>query len=390
LATRPTLSRSVRVSVFAGLLALALARTASAQITPAKAVTPPDDTQSIKIGAVVFYDYTFQESPKVTDSVGNVVSSNSFNVSRAYLNVTGNISHRLSFRITTDVARETSATPSLSGSLIARLKYGFAQYNFDDWTGNWKQTWVRLGIQVTPLIDYTEGIYRYRFQGTTFYERVGALTSSDAGVSFHSNLPSNYGDFQVGLYNGEGYSKPEANNEKAFQVRGSLRPLATSTNMAMRGLRVTGFYDADNSVMAGQRRRAAFQATFEHKHANAAFDFLRSHDLALPAASPSCQVAVPPAACGVLVNGQGWSFWATPAFKEKGNGPELLLRFDDWQPNTAVTPKVTMKTAIIGFAYWFPHPGGGATSALMVDFEQVKKQGTLTQQKYFVHGLINF
>ncbi len=26
-------------------------------------------------------------------------------------------------------------------------------------------------MQQTPFIDYTEGIYRYRFQGTTFAER---------------------------------------------------------------------------------------------------------------------------------------------------------------------------------------------------------------------------
>ena len=32
------------------------------------------------------------------------------------------------------------------------------------------------------------------------------MTSSDAGASFHYNLPSNYGDIHVGVYNGENYS----------------------------------------------------------------------------------------------------------------------------------------------------------------------------------------
>ena len=44
-------------------------------------------------------------------------------------------------------------------------------------------------MQQTPFIDYTEGIYRYRFQGTIFTEREGYMTSSDFGVSFHSTLP---------------------------------------------------------------------------------------------------------------------------------------------------------------------------------------------------------
>ena len=48
------------------------------------------------------------------------------------------------------------------------MKYAYAQFNLDDWTGNLKSTWVRLGIQQTPIIDFQEGIYRYRFQGTVF------------------------------------------------------------------------------------------------------------------------------------------------------------------------------------------------------------------------------
>ena len=66
---------------------------------------------------------------------------------------------------------------------------------------------MRLGIQQTPWVDFEEGIYRYRFQGTVFSEREGLLSSADAGASFHYTLPSNYGDLHAGLYNGEGYNK---------------------------------------------------------------------------------------------------------------------------------------------------------------------------------------
>jgi hypothetical protein len=97
-----------------------------------------------------------------------------------------------------------------------------------------------------------EGIYRYRFQGTIFEEREGFLTSSDAGASFHAAFPANYGDFHVGIYNGEGYSKAEANNQKALQLRGSLRPLPV--HPILRGWRLTGFYDADNYVANASSR----------------------------------------------------------------------------------------------------------------------------------------
>ena len=64
---------------------------------------------------------------------GNEVSGNAFNVSRTYINITGNISHRIAFRITPDITRETGTGSSLNGSYTFRLKYAFAQFNLDDW-----------------------------------------------------------------------------------------------------------------------------------------------------------------------------------------------------------------------------------------------------------------
>ncbi len=159
----------------------ALSIAALAQVTPAAGYTPPDDTPKVNIGATIFTDYTYTQSPEIKDSDGNTVHNSVFNVSRAYLNITGNLNHWLAFRITPDVTRETGTGSSLNGSLTYRLKYAFAQVNLDDWTT--KGSWVRFGIQQTPFIDYTESIYRYRFQGTLFPERVGLMSSSDAGIS---------------------------------------------------------------------------------------------------------------------------------------------------------------------------------------------------------------
>src|SRR5262245_26190192 len=170
-------------AVWAGLTAVAWP--AGAQVTPAAGYVPPDDTQAIRLGAVIFWDYTYQKDPKITDTAGNLISPSAFNVARTYINVTGNISHVVAFRITPDISRETATgtnAPSLSGSLIFRLKYGYAQFNLDDWL--WRGSYVRMGIHQTPLIDYEENIYRYRFQGTVFPERDGGMSSADAGISF--------------------------------------------------------------------------------------------------------------------------------------------------------------------------------------------------------------
>src|SRR5213593_191366 len=233
----------VRIATLAVALSL-WAATASAQVTPAAGYTPPDDTPSIKIGAVIYGDYTYTQNPQATDADGNLFHPSQFNISRSYLNVTGNISHIVAFRITPDVSRETNTASSLSGSLEFRIKYAYAQFNLDDWMT--KGSYARFGIQQTPWLDFAEGIYRYRFQGTMFVEREGYFASADGGASFHYQLPSNYGDVHVGVFNGENYNKAEVNNEKSFQIRGTLRPFANpATPELLHGLRGHVFYDAD-------------------------------------------------------------------------------------------------------------------------------------------------
>jgi hypothetical protein len=364
---------------FAAMLAPAVVH---AQVTPAAGYTPPDDTPSIKVGATIFADYTYNQDPTTKDADGNTIHADGFNVARSYINITGNISHMIAFRITPDVTRETFVSPSgavppipalaVSGSLVFRLKYAFAQFNLDDWMTH--GSWVRFGIQQTPLVDYTEGIYRYRFQGTIFTEREGFLTSSDAGVSFHYNFAKNFGDVHVGYYNGDGYSKPEANNQQAVQIRGTLRPFATMAPV-LRGLRITGFYDGDNYIKGDEKTRADFQATFEHKYVNAGYDYLHTTDQ--------------PTAAAAVLKGNGYSFWFTP---KSTVGLEGLFRYDHYTPNSDFDDRTRHRT-IVGVAYWFKHQGSVST-ALMVDWDQADFDKLVPpaakQTKIALHGLVNF
>jgi hypothetical protein len=348
------------------------AGTVRAQNAPAAAPAQPDDTPSIRIGATLFADYTYTQSPEATDADGNTYNPSQFNVSRSYINITGNISHLVAFRFTPDIARETATTGALSGSLVFRVKYAFAQLNLDDWMQ--RGSWARFGIQQTPWVDFEEGIYRYRFQGTVFSEREGYLSSSDAGASFHYNLPSNYGELHAGVYNGENYNRLEVNGRKAFEIRGSLRPLPNGAPV-LRGLRVHGFYDADSYVEDGPRRRGVFSATFEQAYVNAGFDYLATTD--------RTSVTKPE------VDGRGYSMWATPRTRR---GWEALLRYDHMAPDTSVEDQTRTRT-IVGVAYWFPHQGN-VSSALMLDYDGQTFHNYATpqpkQQRIAVHALVNF
>jgi hypothetical protein len=350
---------------------------ASAQVTPAAGYTPPDDTPSIKVGVTMYMDFTYQPDPRTRDADGNTINASSFNVTRSYINVTGNISHLVSFRITPDVTRESGLVTLGAGStlsndsLVFRIKYAFAQVNLDDWMT--KGSWARFGIQQTPLLDYEEGIYRYRFQGTTFTEREGFYNSADAGASFHYNLPSNYGDVHVGVYNGEGYARPEVNDQKAIQIRGTVRPLASGMPI-LRGLRVTGFYFGDNYIKHAERTRAVGQVTFESTYLNAGFDAIKAHD--------QTSITRPEVAAS------GWSWWATP---KTPRGWEALLRYDHLEPDISAIGVRTR--AIVGAAYWFPHQGS-VSAALLLDYDGQTFHNFVPAQpkqtRLAVHGLINF
>jgi hypothetical protein len=376
-------------TVLGGLFLALAATTAHAQVTPAAGYTPPDDTPSIKIGALIFADYTYQNAPKAKDAAGNDINSNSFNVARTYINVTGNISHLVSYRITPDVTRATQAGTSLDGSMAFRLKYGYLQVNLDDWMP--KGTYVRFGMIQTLLVDSVEGIYRYRFQGTVFPEREGYLSSADVGVSFRTTFPQNYGDVQVSVFNGEGYSKPETNNKKAFEARVSLRPLPR--HPILRNWRLQGFVHQDSVMNDAARNRSAFDTTFEHPNLNLGFDYLWTRDKA-----SSVQTA------GVdknpTLDGKGWSVWLTPK-KPFANGSSIegLVRYDHMKPGgTASAGAITSpdgrnQRTIAGVAYWFPRQGS-VSAALLVDYEQVKYSNWTparpTQERLFVHSLISF
>ena len=305
----------------------------------------------------------------------------------------------MAFRITPDITRESglltlgAGNSVSSDSLVFRIKYAYAQFNLDDWMT--RGSWTRIGIQQTPWLDFDENIYRYRFQGTVFAERIPlptTMTSSDAGASFHYNFPSNYGDVHLGLYNGENYQRVEVNDQKAFEFRGTLRPFTTAAPV-WRGLRAHLVYYNDHYAGSDERRRVMGNVTFEHQYLNAGFDYLSAKDRTLAIVADA--------------SSRGYSIWATPrAPLANGASWEGLLRYDHWTPNTATTfapastspaPGVTVlndqhqNRTIVGVAYWFPHQGNVSTAILFdYDGQSFDNITTAPARAVSIHGLLNF
>jgi hypothetical protein len=362
---------SVRVGV-ALVAALALwPCAAAAQVTPAAGYTPPDDTPAVRVGGVLFLDFTQTSNPKITDTDANRVSASAFNVGRAYLNVTGQLNHLIAFRITPDIVRETGAGSTLNGSLTYRLKYGYGQFNLDDWL--WRGTYVRAGMIQTPYTDFEETVYRYRFQGTVFADREGFASSSDYGVAFRTAFPQNYGEVIAGVYNGDTYTRADPNDQKSFRLRATVRPFP-GPGLA-RGLRVTAYVDRDHTVKDADRNRFIASALYEHKYVNAYASYLKATD----------QTSVKVTA----VDADGFSFWITP---KTTFGLEGLFRYDRLNPND--TNDSHKDRVIGGVAYWPKMSVATVSSAILLDFEHVKytdfAPARPTEDRIAVHLLFTF
>lgn len=338
----------------------------------------------VKVGVTIFADYTYTDGPKIIDSDKNSVNKSEFEVRRAYINVTGNISDWVSYRVTPDVAARLATTTtatglpaggavttatSADGSAVIRFKYAFGQVNFDKVTTH--GTWARIGQQQTPFVDFMEGIYRYRFQGTILEEREGFLSSSDVGLSGRWVIPHDYGDIHAGYYNGDTYTKAEANDQKAFQIRGTVRPFPKMD--ALKGLRATVFYDNDAPVKNTSRDRFIAAATFEHKYFNGGFDYLSTKDQSSISKTE--------------VKAEGFTIWGNPRTPA---GFEALFRYDHMKPNKTVD--AVKSRFLLGLSYWLKVKSPLA-AAVLLDYEEVKydlKLAKPTEKRFEIKTLINF
>ena len=142
----------------------------------------------------------------------------------------------------------------------------------------------------------------------------------------------------------------------------------------LRGLRVTGYYVADDYVKGAERTRAVGQVTFEHKYLNASAEYLDAKDQPLKI-SPE-------------VTGRGYTLWATPRVRSW----EGLVRRDHLKPNTVIDGQVRTRT-VAGGSYWFPMKGN-VTTALLLDFDRATFANAVParprENKVALHMLLNF
>ena len=320
------------------LIALVMsARAAFAQSAQPPATPAEPDYPIIRIGVLSYVQYDAE--------LTNRDAFNVFDLTRGYININGQLSKNVRFRLTPDVRRITDS--SLAGTLVLRVKYAFVELD------NVKaaRSWVRFGAHQTPWLDFEESIDRYRVQGTMFSEREGLIPgSSDFGVGYFTPV-GKYVDIQTGVYNGEGYAQTDVNKYKSAQGRLTLRPFADRG--IANGFRLSGFYSAGWYAADRPRRLGIVMGSFEQTHLVGTLQYLKATE------SPS---AVAPrdidrnGSSGFLEIRQGMNGWAALARLD-------LLDSDEALDNNS------QRRIIAGGAYWFVWPRSRV--GLVVTNEQV-------------------
>jgi hypothetical protein len=256
---------------------------------------------------------------------------NAFDVTRTYLNINGQLSRNVRFRVTPDIRRFTDASGQLGSSLVFRIKYAFVQ--FDNLGA--ERSWVRFGINQTPFVDFEESINRYRVQGTIFSEREPVIPGSgDAGISYFTPLPNSYGEVHVGVFNGEGFGNTEINKHKSAQGRLTIRPFPNRG--AANGFRVTGFFTAGWYAADRPRHVGIAMASYEHRRLVATIERLVATDQPLTATREADR--------------SGWSMFIEP--RQGPAGWAGIARFESFDPDDAVADNSHWRS-IVGGAYWF-------------------------------------
>lgn len=331
--TARALTRVVTAGLYGGILVALLA-------PPAYLRADEEGAPKVSVGGLFYGQYDYESGTPAKDF-------NSFDITRAYINVKVKLPGNFQARITPDVVRESATEPTqttLFGSLVYRLKYAYLEW--DDMTT--PKSWIKFGLHQTPWLDFEEGINRYRFQGKMVAEREGLIPgSADFGVGYLQTIPGDFGEVNASLVNGEGYASPEANKYKSGQARVTIRPIPMVDDA--KGLRLSYFYDYGEYAQNQLKQLGIGMLSYENEYVVFTGQYLKSRYKSGT----------------TLLVAEGYSLFAEA---RSPWGWAAIARVDHIDPN-ADKGGDTHTRQIYGLAYWLAWKG--ANVGLLLDDEQV-------------------
>jgi hypothetical protein len=232
----------------------------------------------VRLGALFYADWAWYNTtgfgPQFTTQTNYVGPGNNnfneFEVHRTYINLFYSPSDHVTLRLTPNIYREAitgsadkaGATgaigASADGNLTFRLKYGYLEFGklFED-ASAFKNTNMRFGQQMNPLVDWEEALWDYRWLSLTPWNYL-SLSSTQVGASMNGPIGKDgktYLDYQIGVFNDVSFHAFEYSEQKQFMARASFYPMGAKTRF--QGLGLTIFYDHAYTNNAPDQNSAA-------------------------------------------------------------------------------------------------------------------------------------
>ncbi len=323
---RPVHRAIVRLAVLVLVSALFVSRGAQAQVS---------------VGGVVYAQYQYNLGNDTLAADSSIQHINNFDITRAYINVTGRFAGGIATRVTADIFTNSN----IPGSRAYRIKYAYVA-----WTPEGSSLTYKIVEIHTPWLDWEEALWDYRVQGQMAMERGGYESSSDFGVGVDGKFNADQLNFQVGIYNGENYSGALGDNRKDLMGRVSYRLLATDDGSRVGGLRLTGYAQLGAPSSGGQRNRFLGMLSYRTMDITAAIEFASTKDSTHGGATTIGGTLANGGAVNPKAQVTGSVISAFAVYHFPLTKVSLIARADITDPNTNVTgDKLTR--IIAGVAY---------------------------------------
>ena len=268
------------------------------------------DLQSkVKIGAVFFGDYGFYShtgfGPQFITQMNQTgpfnPGFNSFDVTRAYINMVFNPNGLVSLRITPNVYRQITGSvagdnagnskqnglfgyaSSSDGNLTYRLKYAYVDFNrlFTNST-HFSKDKLTAGQMMQPLTDWEEQLDNYRYVYLTAWNYL-TLSSTYVGVKLHGPIEfkgKEYLDYDFGTFNTASFHAIEFSDKKQGMARFTYYPFGTKIDR--HGLALTAFENygyADKTPDTRSEVINRFAAVVSYQHPKDRYEIAGEFDL---------------------------------------------------------------------------------------------------------------
>jgi hypothetical protein len=246
------------------VLGVALGATAAVAAGAAPLTAQGSPAPQVTVGGLVYTQYLYQ----LKDTLNHF---NSFDLTRAHVNVLGKFAGGVGTRVTADIYRNAD------GSLAYRLKFAFATY-----TPQGSPLTYKIGAIHTPWLDWEETLWDYRMQGSMAFERAGYGSPADFGVGVDGKWGPDRVNFQLTVVNGETYKSGEVaglgGQGKDALARLSVRLLDTDDSSRVGGLRVTGYAAYGMAAGYAARNRYIGMVSYRTKQLTLAGEAVAAQD----------------------------------------------------------------------------------------------------------------